>query len=175
MAISDFHDFFVAAAGVHGALLGLLFVAVSVSNWQDHFVASYTLAGLALLALADTLFTSLLALIRGAPFGYQSASLAAGFAALTAYLVWSTRKLDDRSRWRKVRFVGLFLFVGLIIQLSRSIVLGVTPSSAESARYVAYSIIVVDLAAIIAAWFLLIEQQSWSDSAPPRPSGLTEP
>ncbi|SRR6266545_4416601 len=160
MVPSDFHDFFLAAAGVHGALLGLLFVAISVSEWQGRFRGSYILAGLGLLGLADTLFTSLVALVPDARAGQNLALLAAGFGGLTVYLIWGSRKLSERRQFERIRFVGVMLLIGLVIQVSSSIALAATPGGAQAARFLAFSLLIVDICAIVAAWFLLIEPRA---------------
>jgi len=65
MVPDSFHDFFVATAGVAGALIGLLFVALSVAqeSGADRQPIQRVRAGAAMSALIDALLISLFALL----------------------------------------------------------------------------------------------------------------
>jgi len=65
MVPDSFHDFFVATAGVAGALIGLLFVALSVAQetGADRKPIQRVRAGAAMSALIDALLISLFALL----------------------------------------------------------------------------------------------------------------
>jgi hypothetical protein len=92
----EFDDFFTASAGVSGALIGLLFVAITVAperayqaDTRAHFHAR---AASALLAFSNALVLSLAALVPGVSLGWFALSasvgmivfaLASGRAAIT--------------------------------------------------------------------------------------------
>ena len=81
MIPASFHDFFGSCATVAGALIGLLFVAISVSPGKltgrsaeaEHQVK----AGAAFSALVNTLVIALVAPLPGASFGTTVLTLAA--------------------------------------------------------------------------------------------------
>ena len=87
----SFHDFFGGCATVAGALIGLLFVAISVSPEKltgrsaeaDHQVK----AGAAFSALVNTLVIALVALLPGASLGTTVLALSAAGLSSTAGLV----------------------------------------------------------------------------------------
>jgi hypothetical protein len=77
---ADFHDFFAAIAAVSGALIGLLFVAVSLAPERTVGGAATAVAkataGLAVIAFTNTLVVSLLALIPGEHVGVAAVVMA---------------------------------------------------------------------------------------------------
>jgi hypothetical protein len=70
----EYHEFFVATAGATGALIGLLFVAVSVSPEQARQaqtrVTFHNRASAALLVFTNALVLSLAALVPGTTLGW---------------------------------------------------------------------------------------------------------
>jgi hypothetical protein len=112
---ADFHEFFTASASVAGALIGLLFVAISVAS--DRLAAAEAEGQLhriravaALTAFTNALTVSLFALIPGEKIGGTSVAVAlVGLAFVAASLLSLLRR--RQLRWGTAHD-GLFL-VGL--------------------------------------------------------------
>jgi hypothetical protein len=91
----DYHDFFVAAVGAAGALIGLLFVAISVSPSREadkHRMRFEVEASSALIAFSHALALSLLALKPGINIGYPAVILAGlelAYAAATVRIIFT--------------------------------------------------------------------------------------
>ena len=87
----SFHDFFSGCATVAGALIGLLFVALSVSQEKltgdDARAEHQVRAGAAFSALVNTLVMALVALLPGASLGQAGIIVAAAGLATTSGLV----------------------------------------------------------------------------------------
>lgn len=138
MVPDSFHDFFVASAGVSGALIGLLFVASSLAperivNREAPAKAQQT-AGVAFLVLSNNLFVALAALI---PTGQGTPSVVivvfvVGVAGIIGSLVlavptWLDRRSDPSAkvgqRW-VIRVVLMLVLLGyqewLGVQLLRN-------------------------------------------------------
>src|SRR6201999_1891787 len=81
MVPDDYHEFFLGSVTVAGALVGLLFVAISVRpggiSDGDEAVASRIRATSALVALLDALFLSLCALLPTKAIGGTAVGLGA--------------------------------------------------------------------------------------------------
>ena len=161
MVSSSIRDFFAASAGVAGALIGLLFVALSVASQrlararadgQLHRIRAVA----ALTAFTNTLSVSLFALIPGEKIGWASVSVAAAGLAFVAASLLSLIRLRP-VRWSTVRD-GLFL-VGLavifVIQLINGLDVALHPGDSGAVNDIAILVVVCFLVGIARAWELI--------------------
>jgi hypothetical protein len=109
--VESYHDFFVASAGVAGALIGLLFVALSVAPVpEDDQAAAYrhrVRASGALTAFTNALTVSLLALIPSVDVGWPEFSVAITgilFLLRSAQERLATRA-ENPGSWRDLTFL----------------------------------------------------------------------
>ena len=160
MVPRDFHDFFVAGASASGALIGLLFVAVSVAparTVSPHApIEARAIAASALTAFTNTLFVALDALIPGANLGTVTLIVASFglVSTLTLWvLLWRRRNSEQLSRRWPYLFGGIAVLYGF--QLGYGIQLHNTPDDLSALRTLAGLMLGLYAIGVARSWELL--------------------
>ena len=160
MTSDGFHDFFLASAGVAGALIGLLFVAISVAaerlNAENANQAHRVRASTALSLFTNALGVSLFALIPGIDVG-STASIVAGLG-LVGVAGSLLSLVDVRSTQpAALRDAGYLigLIVILVLQLTFGLELAHDAQRTGTLRGICILVIVCFLAGIARSWELI--------------------
>ena len=160
MADEMFHDFFAASAAVVGALIGLLFVAISVSGdrlaesggAQPHRIR----ASAALTVFTNALTVSLFALIPGIHLGWPAlitATLGEVFVGASLVSLYRVRREQPRA-FRESLFLLCFAVV-FAVQLLYGIKLTGDEENVGDVRALAILVIVCSLGGIARSWELI--------------------
>jgi hypothetical protein len=155
------HDFFAASAGVAGALIGLLFVAISVSadrlaREEMGAPVHRIRASAALTAFLNALAVSLFALITGDDVGTVTISVSiVGLVFVLASLVSLVRQ--HQMHWRTGR--DAFFLVGLVAvfacQFTEGILVTVHRNNPGAVQTIADLVICCFLIGIARSWELI--------------------
>jgi hypothetical protein len=157
----EIHDFFLASAGVAGALIGLLFVAISVSAdrlaRQDRDAQLHRIrASAALTAFTNALIISLFALVPGHKIGPSAVIVATVGLGFVVAALLSLRGLR-KAHWGTVR--DLVFLLGLVatfvIQLIQGVEVSLQPANSGDVSTIAILVIVCFLIGIARAWELI--------------------
>jgi hypothetical protein len=157
----DLHDFFVASAGVAGALVGLLFVAISIAAdrlaaERDEAQVHRVRALAALSAFVNALVVSLVALLPGEDLGPAVLIVAAvGLLLVAASLIslLRTHQLRGRRKRESLFLVGLLVVFGL--QLAQAVLLVDRPGDARVVGTIAVLVLICFMVGIGRAWELV--------------------
>jgi hypothetical protein len=158
MVPASYHDFFGSCASVAGALIGLLFVAISVSQGRlagDRADGAHQVkAGAAFSALVNALVIALVALMPGASLGAAAVILAAAGLSTTAGLgVLLYREHAGRGRAGQVILLIVLLTL-YALQLANGIALDGAPGRPSRLTSQCALSIVFFVFAITRAWEL---------------------
>jgi hypothetical protein len=158
---ADIHDFFAATGSAAGALIGLLFVAISVSadrlareeaGAQLHRIRAVA----ALSAFTNALAVSLFALIPGEKLAWTAVAVSLTGLTFLAAAMLSLIRLRQ-VHWGTVRD-GLFLIglaVAFVIQLIEGLELAAQPANSGAVDTIAILVVVCFLIGIARAWELI--------------------
>jgi hypothetical protein len=157
----NLHDFFVASAGVAGALVGLLFVAISIATERLTAVRAETQihrvrALAALSAFVNALVVSLVALLPGQNLGPAVFVVAVVGLAL---VVASLRSLLRRHQLRGRQLRESMFLLGLLALFGFQLVLGILvlnrPADDRLVGTVAALVLICFMAGIGRSWELV--------------------
>jgi hypothetical protein len=184
LASAAFHDFFLASAGVAGALIGLLFVAISVTpaaaGGKSGHLYQQVRAAAALSMFLDALVVSLLALMpSGQDLANGSTALAIAGLTSTAALVTIFLRAPDPSRtaWQIARTLLLFAAVLVVysFQLASALHMNTAAAEAGQVHSQATLVIIMFIMGITRAWEIVGAITPRAFQVLTRESGHTNP
>lgn len=161
MVPDNIHDFFMTSGGAAGALIGLLFVAVSVSAGRlDEQTVDAQLhrirASASFTAFTNALAVSLFSLIPGHKIGPTALVVAAfGLFFVVASLVSLRRK--GHLRWKTARDTAFILGLAIVfvVQFYEGIDVWMHPGDLGSVDTIAMLVVICFLIGVARAWELI--------------------
>jgi len=158
MVPDEYHDFFLGVITVGGALIGLLFVAISVrpANLEDDDrVVMRIRATAALLAFLDAVIISLVALLPGASFG--RAAVGIGIAGTVSIVTLLVAVLRRRHRLPAGELIQALVLVGgqltaYVLQVVQGVRIPHHSTTAQGIGFQATLIIVLLFVGVFRAW-----------------------
>lgn len=163
MVGENYHDFFLGSASAVGALIGLLFVAISVTpkavTGRSEHHKERLKAATAMSAFLDALVVSMVALMPGDNLGTGSSIMAiAGIFSTVALAVTGLRAgvLRDPARALFRWSLLISAFLGLyIVQLASALQINGTASDATHVKTHSILVIIMFIMGISRAWELV--------------------
>ena len=159
MVPTAYHTFFGGCASVAGTLIGLLFVAISVSP-HKHVgtkapLAFQVQAGVAFTTLINALVIALAALLPGHNLGTAAVILAG--AGISSTIGMTVLRLRDRPGRRRLWGLAIIPVLGVLylLQLHSGIDLLLHPGSIDPIHFQALLIIAFFMIAIARAWHMI--------------------
>lgn len=161
MVPENIHDFFVACASVAGALVGLLFVAISVAaerlareeaRAQIHRIRAVA----ALTAFVNALAVSLFSLIPGHKIGPTAVAAASSGIVFVAAALLLLIRVHQLRRGTVLDVVFLFgLLITFVVQLINGAEVLAQPGNSGAVYTIASMVIICFLIGIARAWELI--------------------
>jgi len=152
MVPSSYNAFFTAIATGAAALIGLLFVAVSVRDktifGAEAVPGGEALAITAFTGLVNSLLIALLALIPQDNLGY-------GAVILAAVSVVTIVQLHTRLHWARSTILLAAAVLSYLVQLGYGIALLVKPDDSNSVNNISYVLFAILVFSLQRAWSLL--------------------
>lgn len=158
MVPEPFHDFFVACAGVAGALIGLLFVAISVRPEDLHHkrdARQRLRPATAMTAFLNALFVSLVSLFPGPQAGIGIIALAfvnvIGVISIVSKVVAESRSAGLGGVFRGLGSLAMQL-VACLVQLLAALALAGQPDDPRPVYLIAVTVLVMFSTGVDRAW-----------------------
>ena len=158
MAPADYHDFFLGSVTLGGALVGLLFVAVSVNPGgigERGAPAKRVQATSALAGFLSPLFISLVALLPAHSIGATAIALGStGAFTMFSLLLITLRRHRDVSLWPRINMIVLVAgqFAAYVIQIVLGVRLLSNPGAAGPLSTLASLMIIFFAFGVVRTW-----------------------